>query len=34
VQNSTSLGEIHTALNAFFSIPPELTSSPNMNYFQ
>jgi nifR3 family TIM-barrel protein len=34
VQNSTSLGEIRTALSAFFSRPPELTSSPNMNYFQ
>jgi tRNA-dihydrouridine synthase B len=34
VQNSSGLHEIQEALDAFFTTPPELTSAPNMNYFQ
>ncbi len=34
VQNSSGFHEIQEALDAFFTSPPELTSAPNMNYFQ
>jgi nifR3 family TIM-barrel protein len=34
VQSSAGLAELQEALDAFFSIPPERTSAPNMNYFQ
>jgi nifR3 family TIM-barrel protein len=34
VQNAVDVGQIQEALDAFFATPPELTSAPNMNYFQ
>ena len=34
VQNAGGLGEIQAAIDGFFAASPELTSSPNMNYFQ
>jgi nifR3 family TIM-barrel protein len=34
VLNCARLSQFQEALNAFFATPPELTSTPNMNYFQ
>jgi nifR3 family TIM-barrel protein len=34
LQKASSLGEIQTALDDFFDRPPELASTPNMNFFQ
>jgi tRNA-dihydrouridine synthase B len=34
IQNAGSLDEVRKVLDAFFSASPELTSAPNMNYFQ
>ncbi len=34
MQNSAGLNELQETLDAFFATPPELTSAPNMNYFQ
>jgi nifR3 family TIM-barrel protein len=34
IQNAGSLDDIQAASGAFFAASPELTSSPNMNYFQ
>jgi tRNA-dihydrouridine synthase B len=34
VQNSVNMSQIQEAFNAFFETPPELTSAPNMNFFQ
>jgi nifR3 family TIM-barrel protein len=34
VQNAAGLAEAHAALEGFFASPPELTGTPNMNFFQ
>jgi nifR3 family TIM-barrel protein len=34
VQNATGIDEIRAVLKAFFAAPPELSTSPNMNYLQ